>query len=187
MCHFNLRLQETDCPGKIRRGLFVSLIALVVMMQNTVQAQNWTSRTSAGDNTWNDIVYSSEKNLFVAVARAGTNRVMTSPDGITWTARTEPTTSNWSSVTYASWSRSVNNKSLTGNVATLTTTAVHHYSVGMAVTVTGVDATFNGTYTITATTSTTFSYARTAANVSSAAVSPVGTARWHYLDRQNHS
>jgi len=176
MYNFNLRLQETDCPGKRRRGLFVSLIALVVMMQNTVQAQNWTSRTSAGDNTWNDIVYSSEKNLFVAVARAGTNRVMTSPDGITWTARTEPTTSNWSSVTYASWSRSVNNKSLTGNVATLTTTAVHHYSVGMAVTVTGVDATFNGTYTITATTSTTFSYARTAANVSSAAVSPVGTA-----------
>jgi hypothetical protein len=101
---------------------------------------------------------------------------MTSPDGITWTARTEPNSSDWSSVTYASWARSVNNKALTSNVATLTTAAAHNYSVGMVVTITGVDATFNGTYTITAATSTSFSYAKTASNVSSAAVSPVGTA-----------
>jgi hypothetical protein len=152
------------------------LIALLVLLSNPIQAQTWTAQTSAADNQWNDIVYSSEKSLFVAVSRDGTNRVMTSSDGITWTARTAPA-STWQSVTYASWSASVNNKALTSNVATLTTSAAHNFSVGMSVTVTGVDAKFNGTYTITGVPSTTtFTYAKTAGNVSSAAVSPVGTA-----------
>lgn len=157
---------------------WMALLTLVASMSAPVQAQTgtWTSRTTPADNTWNDIVYSSEKNLFVAVARAGTSdRVMTSPDGITWTPRTTPT-GELASVTYASWTASVNNAALSGNVATLTTTAAHNYSVGMDVTVTGLDATFNGTYTITAVTSTTFSYAKTAGNVTSAAVSPAGTA-----------
>jgi hypothetical protein len=75
-------------------------------------------------------------------------------------------------------SASINNKALTSNVATLTTSAAHSFITGQTVTVTGVDATFNGTYVITGTpTSTTFTYARTSANVTSAAVSPVGTAR----------
>jgi hypothetical protein len=72
--------------------------------------------------------------------------------------------------------RSVNNKALTSNVATLTTSAAHTYLVGDWVVVTGVDATFNGTYQITAVTTDTFSYAKTAGNVSSTAVSPVGSA-----------
>ncbi|GAB3034168.1 hypothetical protein GCM10027185_40020 [Spirosoma pulveris] len=38
--------------------------------------------------------------LFVAVAGDGTNRVMTSPDGITWTARTAAENNSWYSVTY---------------------------------------------------------------------------------------
>jgi len=86
--------------------------------------------------------------------------------------------------------RSVNNKALTSEVATLTTTAAHTYSVGDVVVVTGVDATFNGTVVVTAVTSTTFSYRKTgAANVTSAAVSPVGTAtktrerRWYGIVR----
>jgi len=46
----------------------------------------------------------------------------------------------------------------------------------MEITITGVDATFNGTYTITGVpTTTTFTYAKTAADVTSTAVSPVGT------------
>jgi hypothetical protein len=44
----------------------------------------------------------------------------------------------------------VTNKALTSNVATLTTSAAHGLAVGMEMVVTGVDATFNGTYTITA-------------------------------------
>jgi hypothetical protein len=47
----------------------------------------------------------------------------------------------------------------------------------MRIVVTGVDATFNGTYTITTIPSTTtFTYAKTAANVASTAVSPAGSA-----------
>jgi len=71
---------------------------------------------------------------------------------------------------------SINLKSLTSNVATLTTTAAHNLFVGDSVTVSGVDATFNGTYTITAIPSNvSFRFAKTASNVASTAVSPVGT------------
>lgn len=70
--------------------------------------------------------------------------------------------------------KSVSNKELTSNVATLTTSSAHSFSVGDKVLITGVDNTFNGTYVITSTTSTTFSYSKTADNVSSTVVSPVG-------------
>ena len=71
---------------------------------------------------------------------------------------------------------SITNKALTSNVATLTTSAAHGLSTGLEITITDVDATFNGTYTITGVpTTTTFTYAKTATNVTSTAVSPVGT------------
>lgn len=70
----------------------------------------------------------------------------------------------------------INNKALTSNVATLTTVSAHTYLVGETVVITGVDSTFNGTYTITEVTSNTFSYAKTASNVLSTPVSPVGSA-----------
>jgi hypothetical protein len=71
---------------------------------------------------------------------------------------------------------SITNKALTTNVATLTTSAVHGLCTGMEIVITGVDATFNGTYTITAVpTTTTFTYAKTASNVASTPVSPAGT------------
>ena len=62
----------------------------------------------------------------------------------------------------------VTNKALTSNVATLTIGS-NDYIVGDSVVVSGVDSTFNGTFTITAVTSTTISYAKTASNVSSTA------------------
>lgn len=80
----------------------------------------------------------------------------------------------------AAVSLTVSNKALTSNVATLTTTAAHGMSAGYSVTVSGVDATFNGTFTVTgAPTVTTFTYALVSANVSSTAssgtvTSPVG-------------
>jgi hypothetical protein len=57
----------------------------------------------------------------------------------------------------------------------------------MDITITDVDATFNGTYRITAVpTTTTFTYAKVATNVTSTAVSPVGTGVTdpviHYID-----
>jgi hypothetical protein len=77
---------------------------------------------------------------------------------------------------YPSITVSITNKALTTNVATLTTSAAHGLTVGMTITITGVDATFNGGYRITTVpTTTTFTYAKTASNVASTAVSPVGT------------
>jgi hypothetical protein len=71
---------------------------------------------------------------------------------------------------------SITNKALTSNVATLTTSAVHGLCIGMQIVITGVDATFNGEYRITSVpTTTTFTYAKTATDVPSAAVSPAGT------------
>jgi len=71
---------------------------------------------------------------------------------------------------------SVSNKALTSNVATLTTSLAHDFNVGNTVVVADVDATFNGTYTVASVpTTTTFTYAKTASNVTSVAVSPYGT------------
>lgn len=65
--------------------------------------------------------------------------------------------------------RTVSNKALTSNIATVTTSATHGFSVGDYVVVSGVDATFNGTHLIDSVpTTTTFTYAKTAANVTSA-------------------
>jgi hypothetical protein len=68
--------------------------------------------------------------------------------------------------------KTVSNKALTSNVATITTSATHGFAVGDYVVVSSVDATFNGTYLIASVpTTTTFTYAKTATNVTSAAAS----------------
>lgn len=63
--------------------------------------------------------------------------------------------------------RTITNKALTANVATLTTSATHTLKVNDIVVVIGVDSTFNGTHTVTAVTTNTFSYDKVATNVSS--------------------
>jgi hypothetical protein len=72
---------------------------------------------------------------------------------------------------------SITNKARTTNVATLTTSAVHGLCTGMEIVITGVDATFNGTYRITGVpTTTTFTYTTaTSGTVASTPVSPAGT------------
>jgi hypothetical protein len=63
----------------------------------------------------------------------------------------------------------VSNKALVSNVATLTTSTPHGFEAGDSVTVTAVGAPFDGTYTIlTVPSTTTFTYARTNADVTSA-------------------
>ncbi|UVG35124.1 major tail protein [Microbacterium phage Cece] len=70
----------------------------------------------------------------------------------------------------------ISNKSLNSNVATLTTSTPHGFAAGDQVNVSAVDATFDGTYTILSVpTPTTFTYAKTAANVTATAAT--GTAR----------
>jgi len=80
--------------------------------------------------------------------------------------------------TFVQSQKYISNKVLSSNLATLTTNAVHGISqVGTLVVVQGVDSVFDGTYTIhSIPTTTTFTYVKTNANVSTAAVSPVGTA-----------
>ena len=66
-------------------------------------------------------------------------------------------------------SQAVSNKVLTSNVATLTIPAAHGYVVGDNVVVNISDAVFDGTFILTAVAATTISYAKTNANVTSAA------------------
>lgn len=78
---------------------------------------------------------------------------------------------------------SITNKALTSNVATLTTAAAHGLSVGKTVSITNVDTTFNGTYIVLSVpTTTTFTYAKTATDVSSAAVTSSWTISKKKLD-----
>lgn len=66
-------------------------------------------------------------------------------------------------------SGTITNASLTANVATLTTAVAHGLAVGETVTVTGsTDPTFDGSWTITAVSLTTLSFALVHANIASA-------------------
>jgi len=65
--------------------------------------------------------------------------------------------------------KTISNKALTSNVATLTTSTTHGFAIGDIAVITGVDSTFNGTYYVKAVpTTTTFTYDKTNANVTSA-------------------
>jgi len=60
----------------------------------------WAS-LSVEANAWRDICWSPELELFVAVSSDGTNRVMTSTDGVTWTPRTAASASSWNGVCWS--------------------------------------------------------------------------------------
>ena len=73
---------------------------------------------------------------------------------------------------------SINNKALTSNVATITTSATHNITVGQTILVSGVgtgNGDFDGTFVVTSVGSTTISYVNVYTTVSSTAVSPVGS------------
>ena len=63
---------------------------------------------------------------------------------------------------------------LASNIATITTSSLHQFSVGQSITLTKCGATFNGTYTITATDSYTISFAKTASNQITFELRPFG-------------
>ncbi len=68
--------------------------------------------------------------------------------------------------------KTISNKALTSKFATITTSTAHGFVAGDAVTITGLDATFNGTYFIKSVPSaTTFKFFKNAANVGSVAAS----------------
>jgi hypothetical protein len=74
--------------------------------------------------------------------------------------------------TVSTITKTVSNKALASNVATITTSATHGFAIGDIAVITGVDATFNGTHYVTSVpTTTTFTFAKTATNVTSVAAS----------------
>jgi hypothetical protein len=92
-------------------------------------------------------------------------------------------------------SRTISNVALTSNVATITTASAHGYSTGDSVTVDASNNVFDGSYSITTVpTSTTFTYAKVNANVTSAAATGTvigsdytGTYRWQFLQFGNYA
>jgi hypothetical protein len=102
---------------------------------------------------------------------------VTAVDQSAKTFRYAKVTGNIASTTIGKVDYTVTNKSLNSNVATITTSTTHAMTVGTIVTITNVDSTFNGVYTITAVTSNTFSFAKTASNVTSTAAT--GTATYY--------
>jgi hypothetical protein len=63
---------------------------------------NWTARTLPfADNGWLGITWSNELKLFLAVGSVGSNRAISSPDGINWTVRPIDATYSWSSVVWS--------------------------------------------------------------------------------------
>ena len=77
--------------------------------------------------------------------------------------------------------KSISQKGLANNTATLTTSTAHGFTAGKKVKISNVDSTFNGTYTInTVPTPTTFTYNKTyVGTITPVAVSPVGTAEMY--------
>ena len=74
--------------------------------------------------------------------------------------------------TVSTITKTVSNKALASNVATITTSTTHGFAIGDIAVITGVDATFNGThYVASVPTTTTFTFAKTATNVTSVAAS----------------
>jgi hypothetical protein len=81
----------------------------------------------------------------------------------------------------------ITGKEISTNVATITTATSHYLLTGETVVVSGVDATFDGTYAVTGTpTPTTFTYAKTAGDVSagsatgSAQMKATQSVKWIY-------
>ena len=61
----------------------------------------WDARTAAAANAWRAVTWSPELELFCSVASNGTNRVMTSPNGISWTQRSGADANFWQDVTWS--------------------------------------------------------------------------------------
>ena len=61
----------------------------------------WSTRSSAADNSWRSVAWAPELGMFAAVSLDGTNRVMTSTNGINWTIGASIPSATWTSVTWS--------------------------------------------------------------------------------------
>lgn len=126
-----------------------------------------------------DTSFEDARKIFVNIFPQRTNFVQNSGCKSSYTGgwtTTIPTIYELLPIAYATYDdllrTPVARKSLTSNVALITTTRAHKITNGQTVTITAVDATFNGTYTVTSVpTSTTFTYALVHADVADVAAS----------------
>ena len=161
---------QTNDLGLVSEGKYIISTTLSSVVENKALTSNVATLTTRAAHNY--LVGDSVVVAGVDATFNGTYSITTVPTSTTFTYA--KTNANVASARIGDQTFTINNKALVSDLATLTTTATHPYLVGESVTVTGVDATFNGTYTITAVTSTTFSYAKVASNVTSVAGS--GTA-----------
>ena len=82
-------------------GIFVAVARDLVPVITSTPITHWTSRTIPEANQWLSVCWSPQLGLFVAISDNGSNRVMTSPNGITWTARSASEASGWHSVCWS--------------------------------------------------------------------------------------
>lgn len=113
---------------------------------------NIASTAATGTVTYSDLAFN------------GTYIVDSDPTETTFTYITS--SADLASTVVSSDTRNVIERSITNNVATLTTSANHEIIVGQTVVIADVDAVFNGTYVVTAVTNDTFSYVKVNANIS---------------------
>jgi Ig-like domain CHU_C associated len=98
---YQVKIRAVNANGSGTASAAVSLVPSTSSI-----GVNWTSRTSAANNSWQSVTYGivNGNGLFVAVSNTtvSNNQVMTSPDGINWTAYTSAAAANksWQSVTY---------------------------------------------------------------------------------------
>lgn len=175
-----------ETPAQVCTALLAARTELgVPMIVAELGVRNLTVQTDQARAQWLSSVVSLLRTKASAVCLRETFR---DPPLGPWSLTQEPLGTTYSPLATAVWrsvvsgttlpppgtGRDVVNKQLTSNVATLTTAAAHGLTVGSGhgVTINGVDATFNGTYVILSTpTATTFTYGKTAANVTSQATS----------------
>lgn len=153
-------------------------IANVVTASGALTLTNKT--ISGSSNTLSNIAQASVTSLTTDLATLTTGVASKFPLNILTNA---PTTVTYTlaltdaqkvvEMNYASVLRTVTTVALTSNVATLTTSVAHGFSVGSIVVVSNItnnSSLFNGTYTVASVpTTTTFTYAKTNANITSAA------------------
>jgi Phage tail protein len=105
----------------------------------------------------------------------GTHTITTLPSSTTFTftktGLTSISATTVNNVVVRSRKRIIRSRELIGNIATITTTNTHGIIIGEQVVISGIDATFNGTYTVASIpTANTFTYQKTASNVPTANV-----------------
>ena len=95
--------RQKNIINRNTKNKFGAALKANLLVRNHDWVNNWTARTSATNNAWFSVCWSSELGIFCAVSWNGTgNRVMTSPDGITWTVRTSAVDNAWHSVCWSS-------------------------------------------------------------------------------------